>query len=207
MKTKATFSATTMLLFLTPFTFLGQVKVTYGYAENQELLDYFQFEGIQYLKMSFTGKELPNKTYCLSVKEIWDGEVKKESNIFDSKNFPYMQLKTVGDTIFNIRIISKFSAENKLTMSFNFPTHSTKRSFEATSLDNYVLRPVYRTQTAEIGEKFYLLVYMLPYEVKIEGGVMQQYCAVENSGYEIETWGKEFGIKHYLVFEMKFESL
>ena len=29
--------------------------------------------------------------------------------------------------------------------------------------------------------------------------------AVDNSGKNIDTWGKEFGIKHYLVFEMKFE--
>ena len=64
------------------------------------------------------------------------------------------------------------------------------------------------TDTIEIGKKSYLLVYMLPYETEIENvGIMQQYCAVENSGKEIETWGKEFGIKHYLIFEIKFDTL
>lgn len=53
----------------------------------------------------------------------------------------------------------------------------------------------------EYGKKFYLLAYILPYEN--EG--TKYWCAVENSGKDIENWGKEFGIKHYLVFEMIFE--
>ena len=55
----------------------------------------------------------------------------------------------------------------------------------------------------EFGKNFHLLVYMLPHA---KDG-MKYYCAVEGSGKEIETWGKEFDIQHYLVFEMKFESL
>jgi len=35
--------------------------------------------------------------------------------------------------------------------------------------------------------------------------MVSKWCAVENSGKETENWGKEFGIKHYLVFEMIFE--
>ena len=92
-------------------------------------------------------------------------------------------------------------------MDFHFPTHSTRRSFEAISSNAYSLRYAVGSKTVEIGKKFYLLVYMLPYETKIEGGIMQQYCAVSDSGKEIGTWGKEFGIKHYLVFEMMFDSL
>ena len=41
---------------------------------------------------------------------------------------------------------------------------------------------------------------LLPYE---KDGY-KQYCAVESSDIEIESWGKEFGIKHYILFEMNF---
>ena len=208
MKTKVIHLMAVLFFLFNSFTAWGQVKVAYDYAESQELMDYFHLERIEYLKLSFSGKELTNKTYHMSVKEIWDGEIKRERDIVNSRNLPYEQHKTVGDTIFNVRIISKLTADNKLKMDFHFPSFSTGKSFEATSSNIYSLRAVVEKKPIEIGENFYIMVYMLPYEVKIEGvGTMQQYCAVEDSGKEIETWGKEFGIKHYLVFEMKFESL
>ena len=83
-----------------------------------------------------------------------------------------------------------------------------QRSYDAAqSTHKYSLRPAFgrnmeRTEFFEFGKKFYLMVYMLPYEV----GTSAHYCAVEQSGQVIEEWGKEFGIKHYLVFEMIFEE-
>ena len=209
MKTKLIYSITALLLLFIPFASWGQVKVTSEISEifeNQEtLLDFFRLEDIEYEKLIFTGKDLRNKTYQLSVKEIWNGIIMKDSTIVDTKMFPDF-LKTVGDTIFSLRVISKFTDEHKLKMSFMFPRFSTKREFDATFLDKfstYSLRKVVGTETVEFDKKFYLMVYMLPYV----SGNTRQYCAVENSGEEIESWGEKFGIKHYLVFEMKFETL
>jgi len=207
MKIKSIFLVATMLFFIIPFTLSGQVKVTFEQIESQELNDFFRLEGIQYIKLSFTGNELKNKTYQMSVKEIWDGEIKMESPIVISSAMPD-NYKTVGDTILSIRIISKLTMDNKLYMDFYFPSFGTSRSFDATPSNIYSLRSAIGTDTIEIGKEFYLLVYMLPYEKEIgNGSIMRQYCAVEDSGKEIETWGKEFGIKHYLVFKMKFDSL
>ena len=200
--------AVTVMLFLSSKLW-GQVKVTSelsNTAKTQETLwDYFMLEDIQYEKLIFTGKHLRNKTYKLSVKEIWDGEITKDSTIVDTKEFPGF-LRTVGDTTFTLRVISKFTDEHKLKMSFRFPRFSTKLQFDATFLDDwsaYSLRKVVGTEIVEFDKKFYLMVYMLPY---VEGNT-RQYCAVENSGEDIENWGKKFGIKHYLVFEMIFETL
>ena len=41
---------------------------------------------------------------------------------------------------------------------------------------------------------------ILPYE---KDG-FKYFCAVDNSGIDVENWGKEFGIEHYIIFEMKF---
>jgi len=205
MRTKVFLLVAAMCFFIIPFTLCGQVKATFKQVENQELFDFFRLEKIEYINLSITGDELKNKSYHMSVKEIWDGEIKLETDIVDSKRLPFG--KTLSDTILNIRIISKLTNEDKLKMDFHFPTFSTQRNFDATSSNIYSLRSAMATDTIEIGKKSYLLVYMLPYETVIENvGVMRQYCAVENSGKEIETWGKEFGIKHYLVFEIKFDT-
>jgi len=203
-------SITVLIFLFLPFVLLGQVKVISelsNIARTQEVLwDFFQLEDIQYEKLIFTSKDLANKTYKLSVKEIWDGEITTDSTIINSKRFPDF-LKTVGDTIFTMRVISKFTDDHKLKMFFRFlPGPSTKREFDATFLDDwspYSLRKVVGTEIVEFDETFYLMVYMLPYV----SGNTRQYCAVENSGEDIENWGKKFGIKHYLLFEMKFETL
>lgn len=180
------------------------IKMTSFYSsDDPELSDILRFEGIEYLKISFTGKELKDKSYHLSVKEIWDGVIKSDTTIINSAKISFHQLSKVNDTIFNLKVISKLTQENKLKMTFKFPRFSTTKEFDAIDSDDYSLRNVAEVsgEKIEYGKKFYLLAYILPYE---KDG-MKYWCAVESSGKEIESWGKEFGIKHYLVFEMIFE--
>ena len=124
-------SITALIFLFLPFTLWGQLKVTSelsDIAKNQETLwDFFELEGIQYQKLIITSKDLGNKTFKLSVKEIWNGEITKDSTIVDTKMFPDF-LKTVGDTIFTLRVISKFTDEHKLKMFFRFPRFSTKEN-------------------------------------------------------------------------------
>jgi hypothetical protein len=42
----------------------------------------------------------------------------------------------------------------------------------------------------------------LPYK-REEGS--RSWCDVGISGDDIEKWGEKFGVKHYFIFEMKFE--
>lgn len=195
-----------IVLLIIPLTLMGQINVSSVEIESEELQDFFTFEKIGYKNLNFSGKELKDKTYELSVKEIWDGIVTKDSIILDSKTFFKDQntpsyLETINDTIFTIRVISKLTDENKLKMQFTFPYFSITREFDAIFSNDYSLRSAMGSELVQLGEKFSFLVYMLPYE---KDG-MKYYCAVESSGKKIETWGKEFGIKHYLIFEMKFE--
>ncbi len=182
----------------------SDVKMKSDYSsDNPEIRDILQFEGIEYLKLSFTGKDLTNKSYHLSVKEIWNGKIKSDSTITNSAKIPVPQFQKINDTILNLKVISKLTVENKLRMTFKFPRFSTTREFDAIKTNEYSLRNVAKTSKTEIkyGKKFYLLAYILPYEKD----KYKYYCAVESSGKDIENWGKEFGIKHYLVFEMIFE--
>ena len=172
-------------------------------SENSEIRDILQFEGIDYFKLSFTGNELADKSYHLSVKEIWNGEIRSDSTIVNSAKIGIKQFEKINDTILKIKVLSKFTYDKNLKMTFKFPNFSITRKFDAVDTEDYSLRNVAEGSGTEIkyGEKFYLLAYILPYE---KDGY-QYYCAVESSGKDIENWGKDFGIEHYLVFEMIFE--
>ena len=44
-------------------------------SEIEEVSDLLRFEGIDYMKLKFSGDHLKGKSYRLSVKEIWDGKI------------------------------------------------------------------------------------------------------------------------------------
>lgn len=175
----------------------------YG-AANPEIRDLLQFEGIEYLKLKFIGKELKKKSYQLTVKEIWGGKTVRESVVFDSKSTGIEQLQKVNDTVLHLKVISKLTQKNKLRMTFRFPRLSITKEYDAIETHDYSLRNIAEESKMAIGydKKFYLLAYILPYEHK-DGSV--SWCEVGTSGKDIENWGSKFGIKHYLLFEMKFE--
>lgn len=173
-------------------------------SENPELSDILQFEGIEYLKLKFIGQELKSKSYKLTVKEIWDGKIVRDTTVFNSKSIGIKQFETVNDTILNMKVISKLTPNNKLRMTFKFPRFSITKEYDAIETDEYSLRNIAEESNMEIGydKKFYLLAYILPYQ-REDGS--KSWCEVGTSGKDIENWGKKFGIKHYLLFEMEFE--
>lgn len=196
-------------LILSSFSF-GQsssndLKISTDYTViSSELRDILQFEGIEYLSIKFTGQELKSKSYQLSVKEIWDGKIVRDTVVLDSKSIGIEQFAKVNDTIFNLKVISKLTDKNKLKMTFKFPQFSFTKEYDAIETNDYSLRNIAQESKMEIGygKKFYLLAYILPYERK-DGS--KSWCDVGSSGKDIKNWGEKFGIKHYLLFEIKFE--
>lgn len=172
-------------------------------SENPEIGDILQFEGIEYLKLQFIGKELANKSYHISVKEIWDGKIVRDTTVFDSRTIGIPQFEKINDTVLKLKVISKLTADNKLKMTFKFARFSITKEFDAIDTDDYSLRNIAEESKMEISydKKFYLLAYILPYERK-DGS--KSWCDVGSSGKEIEKWGEKFGIRHYLLFEMEF---
>jgi hypothetical protein len=168
-------------------------------SENQELQDILNFEKIDYYKTEFIGADLKGKHYSLVVKEIWDGKVKHIDTILNTANNKY--LKPLHSDTLSLRVIAKKTAEKKLKINFRFPQIGIEKTFEATRSDHYSLRDFGTRITIESNKPFYAFAYILPYEKND----FKYYCDVENSGKNIESWGKEFGIKHYVLFEMNFK--
>lgn len=182
-----------------------ELKMVSEYSsENAEMRDLLNFEKIDYLKIKFIGKELKNKSYHITVKEIWDGKIIRDTTVFNSKEIGIKQFETVNDSILNFKVIAKHTPNNKLKMLFKFSRFSVSKEYDAMETDRYSLRNIADESKLEIGynKKFYLLAYILPYE-RPDGS--KSWCEVGTSGKNIENWGKKFGIKHYLLFEMKFE--
>jgi len=174
----------------------------YG-SDSPEINDLMSFQGIDFMKVNFSGKELTGKSYHITVKEIWNGKVISDSTVFNSKTIGIKQFETLNDSIFSMRIIAQHT-DNNLRVKFKFPRFSITKDYRATNSEDYSLRNLVDESKLPIGynEKFYFLAYILPYE-REDGS--KSWCDVGTSGDTIETWGEKFGIEHYLLFEMKFE--
>ena len=149
----------------------SEITMTSQYSsENSEIKDILQFEGIAYLKLSFTGKELADKRYHLTVKEIWDGEIKSDSTIMNSAKIGIEQFEKINDTILTLKIISKLTTDSVLKMTFKFPRFSVTRRFAAINSADYSLRNVAQVNNTQIkyGEKFYLLATFCPMKKMVQ---------------------------------------
>jgi len=173
-------------------------------SDIEEVSDLLSFEGIDYMKLKFSGDQLKGKSYKLTVKEIWDGKIVSDTIVMDSRSIGVKQFETLSDTVFKMKVISKHTDDNQLKMAFKFPRFSVTKNYDAIDSENYSLRNLVEESNLEINynKPFYLLAYILPYER--EDGLLS-WCDVGTSGKDIENWGEKFGIKHYLLFEMKFE--
>lgn len=204
-KTWLTFAFAVSLVYSSYAQQKPDLKMTSKFgSENRDLFDILMFENIDYYKINFTGQELKNKTYKITVKEIWNGNVKSESTVFDSKEMAEMNLDKVNDTTLNLKVISRLTPKNKIRVSFVFNRFSNTKEYDAIESDDYSLRNLAEESKLPIvyGGKFYFMAVILPYQ-RANGS--KSWCEVGSSGKDIENWGKKFGIKHYLLFEMKFD--
>ncbi|MFL9845038.1 hypothetical protein [Flavobacterium rhizosphaerae] len=173
-------------------------------SDNPQLQDILMFEGIDYYKIKFSGKDLKGKTYKITVKEIKDGITVSDSVFYDSSSTDIIeQFRKINDTVFEMRVLGRHTTDNKLKMSFFFPQYMFKKEFDALPTDEYSLRNLAQESglPIEYGKKFYLLAYILPYETPYG----KSWCDIGHDGKDVEQWGKKFGIKHYILFEMEFK--
>jgi hypothetical protein len=181
------------------------LKMTSKYGPSDaELLEWMRFENIDYYKINFTGAELKSKRYKITVKEIWNGKITRDTIVFNSKELESMGLDKVNDTTLSLKVMGKQTSNNKLRLSFVFPRFSITKEYKALANPDYSLRNLAEESKIDIGygKQFYFMAYILPYQ-RPDGS--KSWCDVGGSGKDIENWGKKFGVKHYLLFELKFE--
>lgn len=177
-----------------------KIKMTTFYGStNRELQDILFFEGIDQYTVQFVGKELKNKHFKVIAKSVWDGKITKTDTIINTSNVSKTSL-IQSDTL-SFKVLEKKVMEDKLKVNFSFKQFSNQRMYDATNSLDYSLRSIGDKMSIEIGKPFPAFAYILPYEK--DGWKL--YCAVDSSGKNVESWGKEFGIKHYIIYEILFE--
>jgi len=156
------------------------------------------WQGIHYEKAKFSGKELKGKYYYVVSKEIWNGKIKKTDTLFNTQKSSYFEPINTDTLAFSV--MGGKSSDRSLKVEFLFDRLSIHNNFLAVDTDEYSLRILDRLATVKPGKPFYAFAFILPYQEKGN----KYYCAVESSGKDIEEWGTEFGIEHYILFEMCF---
>ena len=203
---------------------IDSIKVQIKSFTGGELInDVLQFEGIQYLKVEFEGKKVIGKRFAIKAKEIWNGEIKEISTVYESSVLNENFFFNEDTSLLPIRVIAKHTNDSILKILFRFPKIGATKEYKAIDSDRYVLisaidetkwdtyvnTPDGQNSPAMViegqvktNETFPLLVYTLPYEM--DGNIW--WGNVNVCGRDIDTWGKRFGIKHYVVFEMEFNE-
>ena len=171
----------------------------YG-SKNKEIANLLLFQDVDYYTVKFIGNNLKNKYYTLLVKEIWNGKIKNTDTIINSKT--NSKLGTSGTDTLSLTVLASKVDKNKLKLFFRFPMVGINRQYKATLSNDYSLKDVGSNEKIESNKYFPAFAYILPH---IEDN-WKNYCGVTQSGISIYDWGKEFKLKHYLVFEMKFED-
>ena len=172
--------------------------MTTEFVESDDLHDLLSFENIDFFKVTFSGEALIDKDYLMVSKEIWNGVTTKIDTFVNTAAVEY--LPKISNDTFTIKVLAKKTFDNYLKLSFKFPGFGTQIKRRAINSDDYSLRDVGTKMTINSNQNFYAFAYILPYETER----MKMWCAVEDSGEDIENWGQQFGIEHYVLFEMKF---
>lgn len=165
---------------------------------SKPLNDLAQWQDIEYHKVKFTSKDLKGKNYYIVAKDIWGGHIEKIDTLYRSGSNMFFE-PVQGDTL-AFSVMGGKTSERSLRIELIFERFSVSTEYLCTNSKDYSLRDYGRLVPIETGRPFYAFAYILPYNK----GNEKFYCAVEGSGKDIERWGQEFGIEHYIIFEMKF---
>lgn len=179
-----------------------KMRAAYG-SENADLMSVLYFENIGLMKMTFSGADLKNRNYQISVKEFVGGKLTKTEIVFDSREDEYFKIKTDR---FGFRVLTKTTAENTVKFDFQFDGFSKSKEYKiAAGQKGFALKSFLGSQpeiSIPVNADAYILTYMMPY-VKKDGST--QYCEVVQKGVKPEELGAKYNIPTYFLIAVKFD--
>jgi hypothetical protein len=179
-----------------------KMRSEYG-SDNPDLLSVLQFEDIGLSKMIFTGKDLMNKDFQISIKEFTNGKLTKQEVVFDSKEAEQFKIKSDK---FMFKILTKTTAAHTAKFDFQFNGFSTGREYKIGENFKGFAQKDFLGSAKEISiplnSSTYILTYMMPYIKKDGSG---QYCEVAQSGINPEDFGTKYAIPTYFLIDIKFQ--
>ena len=178
------------------------MRVNYG-SENIDLQSILQFEDIDLNKMTFSGNDLKDKDFQISIKEFVSGKLKKTEVVFDSKEDAYFKIKSDK---FTFRVLTKTTSENTVKFQFQFSGFSKQKEYKVAANQKEFASKDFLGGKPEVSiplkTNTYILTYMMPY-VKKDGS--KQYCEVAQSDVNPEELGTKYAIPTYFLIGIKFQ--
>lgn len=178
-----------------------KMRVEYG-SDNPDLMSVLYFENIGLAKMKFSGSDLKDKDFQITIKEFVRGKLTKTEVVFDSKEDAYFKIKSDK---FGFRVLTKRTLENAVRFDFQFDGFSKQKEYKvAAGQKEFALKSFLGSSpelSVPLNTGTYILTYMMPY-VKEDGS--KQYCEVAQSDVRPEDFGKKYKIPTYFLIDIKF---
>src|SRR5215204_1124425 len=158
----------------------SDIKMRVGYgADNTDLQSVLYFENIGLGKVSFSGNDLKNRDFQISIKEFVRGKLKKTDVVFDSREDEYFKIKSDK---FGFRVLTKVTAESNVKFDFQFNGFSKGKEYRvAAGQKEFALKSFLGSKpelSIPLNTNSYILTYMMPY---VEKDGSKKYCEVAQS--------------------------
>lgn len=180
------------------------IKMTSSYgAENTELQDLMDFEGIYIETLNFESPILNGKHYEVNLREYKNGKFAKSTLLFDSAEDDYFKIK--GNEL-SLRFYFKL-ADEQLKLYIAGSTFRSKKMYFnlKTDPDTYALKDFFDRNSElklDPANPNFILTIVTPTMHK-DGSA--SYCEVVQSNIKPEDLGTHFQIPHYFLVSITFK--
>lgn len=174
--------------------------------QSAELRDVLRLQDIDYFSVAFTDTSLRGKHFKIRSKEYRNGKLTATRDHFTETDYPAAFAFHNDSASFGFKVLAHQSQKKQTHFMFQFDRVGLNPTYKSRNTPLYSLRDA----TGSLGEPvrvplhtpFPLLVYSLPY-VDPKHPDLYQYCALTQDAVPPSEWGKTFGVKHYIVFELE----
>ncbi|MEJ8803847.1 hypothetical protein [Pontibacter sp. H249] len=181
------------------------ITVTWD-MKSTELRDVLRLQNIDYFSVAFTDTSLRGKHFKIVSKEYRNSKLIATRDHYTETNYPAAFAFNKDSAAFRFNILAHQPKKKQTHFMFQFDRVGLNPKYKSKNTNLYSLRDA----TGSLGEpvqvplytSFPLFVYSLPY-VDPNKPDMYQYCALTQDAVPPSEWGKKYGVKHYIVFEMQ----
>lgn len=182
------------------------IKAVFG-STNTEMQELMGFLGVERHHIELNDPKLAGKYFHLTSQEYRNGVAQPEQDMLGFvKRKEALQFDSTGKLAFDV--YARTVDPTTIEAFFKLPKVGQTKTYkvEADDARRYSFRTDildYRNQrtVVPIGKKFPFLVYTLPYD---KDG-FSYYCTVAQSKLPVAEWYKQFGIKHFIAYQLVLE--
>jgi hypothetical protein len=182
------------------------IKAVIG-STNSEMQELMGFIGVERFHIELDDPKLAGKYFHLISQEFRNGVAQPEQDMFGfARRKEPLQFDSTGKLALDV--YARTVDPTTIEAFFKLPKVSQRKTYkvEADDARRYSFRTdilSYKNQktVVPIGEKFPFLVHTLPYDK----GDFSYYCTVAQSRIPVANWFKQFGVKHFIAYQLVLE--